>query len=367
MRQWPKIEYKEECMREGMQIEDVNIPVEKKLRLLEAISETGLKNIVVGSFVSPKYTPQMACIDELVSRFRPTPGVTYTALVANARGEERARAYSPPLTLEREPVPYLRCHLCDIFVRRNFNRAQAQEMARWPQIVERAKQKGSTAAGIGINAAWGSNFLGPFTLDQRMEMLSRQHALWDQAAIPVTHVSLGDPMSWNAPHEVEETLATIKERWPAITHFKLHFHNARGMAMSSTYAALRTLEPTDTVYLDGSIGGIGGCPYCGNGRATGMVATEDLMHLLQRMGVETGVDLNRIIDCAWMVEDMIGRPTMGHVSKAGPCPVDRKDWYDPNMPFVETFEQARHFRFGPEVYKDCQRPWKEPIPNPDAA
>ena len=100
MRQWPKIEYKEECMREGMQIEDVHIPVERKLRLLEAISETGLKSIVVGSFVSPKYTPQMACIDELLSRFRPTPGVTYTALVANARGEEQARAYSPPLTLE---------------------------------------------------------------------------------------------------------------------------------------------------------------------------------------------------------------------------------------------------------------------------
>jgi hydroxymethylglutaryl-CoA lyase len=68
-----------------------------------------------------------------------------------------------------------------------------------------------------------------------------------------------------------------------------------------------------------------------------------------------------------MVEEMIGRPTMGHVSKAGPCPVDRKDWYDPNMPFVETFEQARHFRFGADVYKDGQRPWKEPIPNPDAA
>jgi len=367
MRQWPKIEYKEECMREGMQIEDVNIPVEKKLRLLQAISETGLKNIVVGSFVSPKYTPQMACIDELLSRFRPTPGVTYTALVANARGEERARAYSPPLTLDREPVPYLRCHLCDIFVRRNFNRSQSQEMARWPQIVERAKQKGLAAAGIGINAAWGSNFVGHFSFEQRMEMLTRQHALWAQVNIPVTHISLGDPMSWNFPHEVEETLVTIKARWPEITHFKLHFHNARGMAMSSTYAALRALAPTDTAYLDGSIGGIGGCPYCGNGRATGMVATEDLMHLLQHMGIDTGVDLNRIIDCAWMVEDMIGRPTMGHVSKAGPCPVERKDWYDPNMPFVETFEQARHFRFGPDVYKDGQKPWKEPIPKPSAA
>ena len=139
MRQWPKVVYKEECMREGMQIEDVNIPVEQKVRLLDAISETGLKNIVVGSFVSPKYTPQMACIDEILRRFRPKPGVTYTALVANRQGEERARAYAPPLTLEREPVPYLSCTLCDIFVRRNFNRSQAQEIERWSQIIGRAK------------------------------------------------------------------------------------------------------------------------------------------------------------------------------------------------------------------------------------
>lgn len=367
MRRWPKVEYKEECMREGMQIEDVNIPVEKKVRLLEALSETGLKSIVVGSFVSPKYTPQMACIDEILQRFKPKPGVTYTALVANPRGEERARAYSPPLTLEREPVPYLRCHLCDIFVRRNFNRSQSQEIGRWAQTVARAKEKGSVAAGIGINAAWGSNFLGPFTLDQRMEMLGRQHALWEEAGIPVTHVSLGDPMSWNFPHEVEGILQTIKDRWPSITHFKLHLHNARGMAMPSAYAALRTLDATDTLYLDGSIGGIGGCPYCGNGRATGTMATEDLMHMLERMGIETGVDLDRLIDCVWMLEEMIGRPAMGHVSKAGPCPVEPTDWYDPNMPLIETFEQARHFRLGPEAFGEERRPWKEPIPKPRVA
>lgn len=364
MRQWPKVEYKEECMREGMQIEDVNIPVEQKVKLLEALSETGLKSIVVGSFVSPKYTPQMACIDEIVRRFRPKAGVTYTALVANPKGEERARAYSPPLTLEREPVPYLRCHLCDVFVRRNFNRAQSQEIARWPQIVERARAKGAAAGGIGINAAWGSNFLGPFTLGQRMEMLGRQHALWDEAGVSVTHVSLGDPLSWNLPHEVEETLIAIKERWPAITHFKLHFHNARGMALASAYAALRALEATDTLYIDGAIGGIGGCPYCGNGRATGTIATEDLMHMLDRMGIQTGVDLDRIIECVWMLEEMIGRPAMGHVSKAGPCPVAAEDRYDPNMPLVETYGQARHFRLGPKAYEGGQRPWKEPIPKP---
>jgi hydroxymethylglutaryl-CoA lyase len=111
----------------------------------------------------------MACIDEILRRFRPKPGVTYTALVANRQGEERARAYAPPLTLEREPVPYLSCTLCDVFVRRNFNRSQAQEIERWSQIIGRAKERKLKAAGIAIHAAWGSNFLGPFTLAQRSD------------------------------------------------------------------------------------------------------------------------------------------------------------------------------------------------------
>jgi hydroxymethylglutaryl-CoA lyase len=91
------------------------------------------------------------------------------------------------------------------------------------------------------------------------------------------------------------------------------------------------------------------------------------MHMLERMGIETGVDLNRLIDCVWMLEEMLGRPAMGHVSKAGPCPVDPKDRYDPNMPLIETFDQARHFRLGSEAYGDGRRPWKEPIPTPRVA
>ena len=113
---WPKVIYKEEGMREGMQIEDANISVDDKVRLLDALSETGLKQIVVGSFVSPKWTPQMARIDEIVSRFTPRAGVTYTALALNERGVERAKQYSPPLSIERDKWPRLNCHMCDAFV-----------------------------------------------------------------------------------------------------------------------------------------------------------------------------------------------------------------------------------------------------------
>ncbi len=360
---WPAVEYKEECMREGMQIEDAAISVDDKVRLLEALSDTGLKRIVVGSFVSPRYTPQMARIDEVVQRFRPRPGVEYTALLMNEKAVERARQYVPPLTIE-DANPTLSYHLCDVFARRNFNRSQEQELERWPQIVASAQERGVTEAGTGVAAAWGSNFVGEFTLEQRMDVLERGHALWDEAGIAVTKVSLLDPMAWNTPHRVEEQIVAIKDRWPNIKRFWLHLHDARGMALTSAYAAMRVLKPEDTLELDGTLGGIGGCPYCGTGRATGMVPTEDFMHLLEDMGVDTGVDLDRLIDCVWMLEEVIGRPAFGHVSKAGPRPRGSDRWFDPNMPFIETLEQARHFKLGPRVYEGGVYPWREPIRSP---
>ena len=332
MPSYPKVTYKEEGMREGMQIEDANISVDDKVELLDQLSETGLRNIVVGSFVSPKWTPQMERIDEIVTRFTPRPGVTYTALALNSRGVERARAYSPPLTIERDGYPRLSCHLCDVFTRRNTNRTQMQEMERWPQIVAQAQELNIKEAGIGCNASWGSNFLGEFPVDTLMTLLEKQHAMWDEVGINVRSVSMGDPMSHCTPAKVEESLYRVKERWPDIDHFRLHLHNGRNMAIASAYAAIRTLGADDTLELDGTIGGFGGCPYCGNGRATGMAPTEDLLHMMEDMGIDTGVDIDKLIDCVWTAERIIGRELYGHVSKAGPRPKRVEQLYDHECP-----------------------------------
>ena len=364
MYQWPKVIYKEEGMREGMQIEDASISVDDKIELLDALSETGLPQIVVGSFVSPKWTPQMERIDEIVTRFTPNPDVTYTALALNSRGVERARAYSPPLTIERDPYPRLSCHMCDVFVRRNTNRTQMQEMERWPQIIAQAQELNIREAGIGCNASWGSNFLGEFPVDNLMTLFEKQHGMWDEVGIKVVSCSMGDPMSHCTPAKVEESITRVKERWPEISHFRLHLHNGRNMAIASAYAAMRTLGPDDTVELDGTIGGYGGCPYCGNGRATGMAPTEDLVHMMEDMGVNTGVDIDKVIGCVWMAERIMGRELFGHVSKAGPRPKRVEQLYDMNMPFVETLAQARHFKEGPAVYEGGIYPYAEPITSP---
>lgn len=364
MPDWPIVKYKEEGMREGMQIEDAQISVDEKVRLLDALSETGLQTIVVGSFVSPKWTPQMERIDEIVTRFKPKPGVTYTALALNSRGVERAKAYSPPLTIERDAFPRLNVHMCDVFVRRNTNRTQMQEMERWPQVVAQAQELQIKEAGIGTNASWGSNFMGEFTVDNLMTMYERQHSMWDEVGIDVRSVSMGDPMSHCTPAKVEESVYRVKEMWPEVNHIRLHLHNGRNMAIASAYAAMKVLGPDDTLELDGTIGGFGGCPYCGNGRSTGMAPTEDLLHMMDDMGVPTGVDIDKLIDCVWMAEDIMGRELYGHVSKAGPRPKTLDKLYDINMPFVETVEQARHFKKGASAYEGGLYPYSEPITSP---
>lgn len=359
-RLWPRIEYKEEALREGMQIEDAGISVEDKVRLIDALSDTGLREIVVGSFVRPEYTPQMAHIEAVIQGFHPRPGVKYTALLVNQRAVERAQRYVPPLTIERTRV-WLSGHMCDVFCRRNYNRSQAEVEAGWSKSVVEAQEAGITEAGIGVHAAWGSNFTGEADIEEVMAMLERAHALWDAAGIPVRSVMLGDPLSWNTPYRTEVLLQRIKSRWPDINGFWLHLHNARGMAIVSAYAAMSVLDALDTLHIDGSIGGIGGCPYCGNGRATGMIATEDFFHMLDGLEIAHGVDLDRLVDCVWLLENVLGRPVDGHVSKAGPRPTTPDKWYDPNMPFVEAFTEARHFKLGPGVYQSQIHPWKTPI------
>jgi hydroxymethylglutaryl-CoA lyase len=359
----PRIEFTEQVMREGMQIESVDISVATKIELLDLLSQTGLKRIVVGAFVSPKYTPQMAEIDEIVGGFLPAPGVNYSALALNEKGRERARRYTPPLAPETEAVPLLYAHLCDTFVRRNVNISQEHEIANWPQLIEAALERRAERAGIGIGAAFGSNFEGPFTNEQRMEMFHRQHEQWAEAGIPVRNLVVADPMGWVTPWAVEELLHAVLRDWPEIDRFDLHLHNSRGLALASTYEAIRILDERHEVHFDTAAGGIGGCPYCGNGRATGMVATEDFVNMLEEMGVDTGVDLDALIRFVWRLEGVLERPAFGFVSKAGPHPRGSK-LYDANLPLVETLDEAKHFLLGTEVVEHQLRPWREPIPIP---
>ncbi|WP_418314724.1 hypothetical protein [Piscinibacter sakaiensis] len=361
---WPTVIFSEEVMREGFGIADAGIPLAARIELLEALSDTGLQRITVGAFVSPRYVPQMACFEELLAAIRPRPGVQYLTFTHNRKAQLKALQFSPPLTVEQD-VCTLFQDICDVHQRRNMNRSIEQGMAGWTETIAEARGRGLTRARAGIASAWGSNFLGRFSQDYRLWSLAQQIDALQAAGLEVVEIGLHDSQSFCLPHEMEADIREIKRRWPAVKHFHLHMHDARGMALPCIYAALRNLDASDTVLIEGTLGGIGGGQYCGNGIASGMAPTEDLLHMLEGMGIPTGVDLDKIIDCVWLLERIVGQPAFGHVSKAGPRPQRPAEFYDPNLPAVETLQAARHFRLGAAAGTgDSYSPWKHPITGP---
>lgn len=356
---YPKVVITEESLRDGLQIESTEITVDQKLRLLDALADSGLKRIVVGSFVSPKWTPQMADIDTLMERLRPRPGVTYLAVALNEKGRERRRRWAPPLTVEEIAETHL--HMDAAFIKRNTNRTLEEQEQYWTLPIAAATASGAREAAIGLSAGWGSNWNGPFTLEQRLSQLERQARAWEDAGIPVTTLRMMDPMGWNSPSVVASDLAEFRKRFPTVTTYHLHLHNTRGMALTSAYAALTTLPAGITLMLDSSVGGFAGCPYCANGQAAGMMPTEDLVQMLETMGIATGIDLYRLVEAACLASEMVGRALDGRVSKAGPLP-DRDHLYDPGVPVIETYSEAQFFRLGPGAYAGRGRPWEgEPL------
>ncbi|MDK1023114.1 MAG: citramalate synthase [Gammaproteobacteria bacterium] len=343
----------DDTMREGLQIENADIPVSEKLRLLDALGETGAKVISIGSFAHPKWTPQMACIDEIAETFVPKPGITYTAAVFNRKGFERADKWFPKINVRRTLFS-TQVELCDSFARRNYNRTQAQQIASIDDTIQRACKAGVEYGAVGLGNPFGSNFEGPFSLDQRMEMMTLMMDKWFQAGLKVNRCSFSEAMGWNTPLAVRETILAIKDKWPDITDFHCHFHNNRGAAIASYYEALQL----GAREFDTCLGGMGGCPYCGNGRAAGHVPTEDFVDLCHEMGIETGYNLAKLIEAVAIAEEVVGHPLWGHVSKAGPRPRG-DDLYPVDMPFVETLEEAAHFRKGSSVYANQLSPWQQ--------
>lgn len=360
----PTVIFSEEILREGFGISDVPVPLAARLELLNALVDAGLKRITLGAFVSPRYVPQMADFEEMLRHVQPREGVEFLTFTHNRRAQLKALDFSPPLTVE-EDVCTLFQDICDVHQRRNVNRSIEQSMAGWGEAIADARSRGLTRARVAIASAWGSNFLGPFSQDYRMWSIQQQVDALEAGGLEVFEIGLHDSQSFCLPHLMEADIVEIRRRWPKVRHFHLHMHDARGMAIPSLYAALRNLDGDDTVLIEGTLGGLGGGQYCGNGIVSGMAASEDLLHMLEGMGIPTGVDLDKLVDCVWLLERILGQPALGHVSKAGPRPASPDRFYDPNLPAIEGRQAARHFRLGPDAYAgQGYSPWKQPIAGP---
>jgi hydroxymethylglutaryl-CoA lyase len=358
MTTYPKVLITDETLRDGLQIERPGVTVAEKLELLNRMVGAGLKRMVVGAFVNPKWSPQMGDTYELVKQIEPRQDVKFFSLALNDRGRQERKAFTPPLSEEEFPATHI--HLCGVFILRNTNKTLDDQERSWRLPIDRAVAAGLKESAIGLSSGFGSNWSGKVTHEARMAALQKQYDAWNEAGITVRRVDMADPMAWNTPTEVVKDIKEIHKRFPTIDIFHLHFHNARGLALLSLYEALKLLKPTDTLIADTAIGGIGGCPYCGNGQATGMIATEDLVHLLHNLGIETGINLNALIETSYRLSEILGRQLHSQVSMNGPLPAD-DSLYSEDVPVVFTFQEAQHFRLGSKVYEGNARPWiREP-------
>ncbi|HEY0697852.1 MAG TPA: hydroxymethylglutaryl-CoA lyase, partial [Micromonospora sp.] len=271
--------------RDGLQNEDP-VPTDAKVKLLDALSATGVRRIEAVSFVHPKAIPQMADADEVWQRAHRAPGVRYSALVPNSRGAQRALAAG---FTEIEVV----VSASDTHNRRNVNRSTAESLDDIAGLIELLHAAGATAEVI-IATSFGCPYEGDVDPARVAGIVDRV------VADGADRVAFGDTTGMGTPRRVRELVTAVRNRQPEIPVL-LHFHNTRGTALANMLTALE-LGVTE---FDASVGGLGGCPYAPG--ASGNLATEEAVHMLHDMGVETGIDLDALLSAATLAEELVGR------------------------------------------------------------
>lgn len=295
--------------REGFQFEGIGnpgkIPTADKVRLVSELTECGLKRIQVTSFVSPRHVPQMADADSLSAQLPEAEGVDYTAIYLNDKGVERALAAGRYRVEGR-----LSFTASETFSLENQRRNHEQDVAMQRSIIAIYQAHGIPVTAGGIMAAFGCNYEGDIPTSRVIELIGEMRGLAAESGSSLTEIELADTMGWADPELIKRTVGAVRERWPDLT-IALHLHDTRGTGLANVYAALEM----GVSHFDTSVGGLGGCPFAKT--VAGNVATEDVVFMCERMGVRTGVDLERLIECARLAEKLVGHPLpsrMAHVA-----------------------------------------------------
>lgn len=276
--------------RDGLQNEKATIPTEARVRFIEALADAGLTTIEVGAFVHPKWVPQMAGTAEVWAAIERRPGVDYPVLVPNMKGLERA------LEAGVESIAIFTA-ASDGFNRKNINISVDESFAQYEPVAERARAEGLRIRGY-VSTACGCPYDGDVAPERVLEVAAR---LLDLGCY---EVSIGDTIGVGTPMQVQGLVALLRQVIPA-ERLAMHFHDTRGMAVANTLAALEQGITT----FDASAGGLGGCPYAPG--ASGNVATEDLAYLFHSLGIDTGVDLEKLIHAADHVAPYLDHPLPG--------------------------------------------------------
>jgi isopropylmalate/homocitrate/citramalate synthase len=298
----------EEGPREGFQIEPGPISTADKIRLIEALAETGLKHIQVCSFVNQRLVPGWADAEAVVAGFKAKPGIEYTALWFNANGLERALAFRDKLAI----TGAIALTASEGFTRKNLNRSHAENVEAMRKQTALHLSKGVAVDRIGVMAAFGCNYQGDISAAQVISTLEDGLAIAAEANTKITLFSLADTMGWATPARIERVLGEVRARWPE-KRLSLHLHDTRGLAVANAHAGLRM----GVNRFDSTVGGLGGCPFAGQKGAAGNICTEELVMLCEEMGIRTGVDLDKLIEVGRMAEEIVGHQLPSELIHAG--------------------------------------------------
>lgn len=294
----PKITVREVGPRDGLQNEPVFVPTSAKIDLVNALSATGVTSIQVTSMVHPKAVPQLADAELLMAGIQRPAGVEFAILVPNMKGAERAKGanadeWSIMLSASEQHS------------RVNANASLDEALLRVAEIAEFGRASGVRLRG-GMSMALGCPFEGRIPHDRLVKIVQAY------LAAGVTEVGMADTAGVASPLHVYETCSRMIEQFPDVT-FKLHLHDTRGLAMTNVLAGMMA----GITIFDSSVGGLGGCPFVPN--ATGNLATEDLVHFCDLMGIETGLNLARLIEIAHGLPALVGHDISSKLALAGPA------------------------------------------------
>lgn len=281
--------------RDGLQNEKTIVPTATKIELIDRLSATGLRTIEATSFVSPKWIPQLADAAEVFAAIKKRPGVAYPVLVPNLQGYERARAAGA------EEIAVFAA-ASEAFSRKNINATIDESIERFVPVFERAREDRVKVRGY-VSTVLGCPYQGDVPVEDVVRVAKRLHDLG------CYEISLGDTIGIGTPMKAKAMLDAVAKEVP-IDALAVHFHDTRGQALANILACLEL----GVAVVDSSVSGTGGCPYA-NG-ASGNVATEDVAYMLHGMGIETGIDLDKLVATGRWLSGVLSRENGSKVGKA---------------------------------------------------
>jgi len=297
-----RVRIREVGPRDGFQNEPEVIPTADKVRLIGMLAASGLERLEVTSFVRPDVIPQLADAEDVLMAIEREPGVAYSVLVPNERGLERALAHR-----DRFDEVNLFLSASETHNRRNVNRSIAESLERLEATIALARAEDLRCEGV-ISVAFGCPYEGEVPADRVLAIAERL------AGAGCEEIAFGDTTGMTNPRRAGELLARARQRLEGI-EVTAHFHNTRGQGLANVLAALEVGVSS----FESAFGELGGCPVPPG--STGNVSTEDLVSMLHEMGVETGIDLERLVAASRAAQELLGRPLGAHVLRAGPV-----DW-----------------------------------------